>query len=520
MSDQQLIKNLQNDSIYNHPVSYFKLLETHNSWIILTGTYAYKIKKPVDLEFMNYSTLEKRHYYCNEEIKLNQLFPSDLYIGLVNITGNVDAPEINGKGPIIEYAVKMREFPQDSLFNEMLAQQKLTSAHIEELAKLVAEFHLKTPVAPENSVYGTPEHVHFPVIQNFDQIFPFLTDNADIQQLNRLRDISEQQFQQHQSLLQTRKKQGFIRDCHGDLHLGNIILYKNKPLLFDRIEFNEDLRWIDVFADIAFLTMDLEDHQQTAYARICLNTYLRETGDYAGLALLPYYQAYRAIVRAKIALFSLHLDSSESFQKNLWQKYRRYMKLAEHSFQAQQPALFITHGLTGSGKSSVAHLIVEQCGALQVSSDIERKRMFGFSATADTQSEPYKGIYDPEVTTKIYTQLAETTQTILNAGYSVVADATFLKHSQRAPFNALAEKHHIPFVILQCEVPRAQLEERIQYRKTHQNDPSEGRLDILSRQEAETDPFDKHEQNFVFKIDALDLDKDKVISDVQTFIGR
>ncbi len=532
MPNNILIQNLQNATAYDHPTKYFKVLETHISWIILTGQYAYKIKKPVNFGFLDYSTLEKRGFYCHEEVRLNQLFASALYLDVVTINGDPNKPEINGEGPILEYAIKMSEFPQENLFTELNKNNKITPELVDQLAALIAEFHHKTPVAAPGSIFGTPESVHGPVQQNFDQVSPLLSDPQDLKQLQQLEKWAQQQFSQHKTLFAQRKQQGFIRDCHGDLHLGNIILYNHKPMIFDRIEFNDDFRWTDVMADVAFLMMDLEDHQQFAYSRRFLNKYLEITGDYQGLAILPYYQAYRAMVRAKISLFRLAQPGiSPQEQQAIQQKYRGLIKLATHyAFLEQQlssqqenaitPTLFITHGLAGSGKSSLARLLVEQIGAVQISSDVERKRLFGLVAAAQTESELNKGIYDPKVTTQTYEQLAKIASTILHSGYSVIVDATFLKFSHRDLFKQLTKTMQTPFVILHCDVPREQLENWIRGRQAKQKDPSEAGLEVLDMLTAAMEPLRADEKAETITINTANVDAKQLLKQVRQHLQK
>lgn len=518
MSNNTLIQTLQNPQAYNHPTTHFKLLNTHSSWVILTGSYAYKIKKPVDFVFLDYSTLEKRRFYCEEEIRLNQPFAPELYLDVVSINGTLENPQINGTGPVLEYAVKMQEFPQESLFIDVLARHALTPELIDATAKLIADFHQHIPIAPKDSVYGTPDHVHAPVLQNFEQILSFLSESKDREQLARLQQWSEQQFQQHQKLLQDRKTKGFIRECHGDLHLRNIILFNGKPLLFDRIEFNNDFRWTDVMADIAFLAMDLDDNHQAAYARRIINSYLSYTGDYAGLAILPYYQAYRAIVRAKVSLFSLQPNSSDAEKQALWQQYRKFMALAERYTQTTKPALLITHGFSGSGKSMVASALVEQLGAIQIRSDIERKKLFDLPATAKTNSELNQGIYDPHITQKIYDHLATLAQTIIHAGYTAVVDATFLKKSQRALFHNLAKNLHIPFVILDCQASHDQLKLWLQERANRHHEPSEAGIEVLTMQEESAEKLTPEEQTVSLTIDSANMDMKNLVKQLQNML--
>lgn len=506
MSTNTLIQNLLKPTVFPHPVDYCKVIETHISWVIITGNYAYKIKKPVDFKFLDFSTLEKRHFYCTEEIRLNKLLAPDLYLGLVKITGSPEKPQLDGDGPVLEYAIKMQEFGQEKLFTELLARQEITPLLIDQLARLIVEFHQHTPVAASDSPYGTPEHVQAPMLQNFDQILPLLTDAQEREQLMRLRQWAEQQYKKHYELLQQRKAKGFIRDCHGDLHFGNIILYNQQPMLFDRIEFNNDFRWTDVMADVAFLAMDLEEHQQKNYANRMINTYLTYSGDYAGLALLPYYIAYRAMVRAKVTLFGLGQPglSSAAIQA-IKQKYQDFVAIAENCMQSARPTLFIMHGLAGSGKSSVARVIVEQCDAIQLSSDVERKRLFGLSLYTKTNAELNKGIYEPAVSQKVYDHLLLVARTIIHAGYTVIVDATFIKKVQRDLFRDLAAELQVPFTILNCQAPRAQLEQWILKRQNEGDDFSEADIKVLAMQEANAEKLTQEEQTYTINVNTVEI---------------
>lgn len=515
-----LIQNLQNPNLYSHPIKYFKLIETHISWVLLTGEYVYKIKKPFDFEFLNFSTLEKRKFYCHEEVRLNQLLAPDIYLEVVSIHGDVENPNFRKEGAVFEYAIKMREFPQANLFSELLKNNQLVSNHIDQLAKTIAMFHQTTPAATTDLRFGTAEHVHTPVIQNFDQIQPLLTDTEDLKKLANLRKWSEQQYERYETLLQQRKSESFIRDCHGDLHLGNIILHEQTPVLFDRIEFNEDFRWTDVIADIAFLAMDLADKKQTTYAQRLINAYLMQTGDYQGLALLPYYQVYRAMVRAKVALFGLQPDSDLETQQKVKQHYRELITLAERYTQLTKPTLFITHGFAGSGKSTVARLFAEQLGAIQINSDIERKRLFDVPLDAQNYAAVSDGIYTPEATAQTYQQLATLAKEVIQAGYSAILDATFLKKPQREIFYALAKELKIELVILDCETAPAELIERIQNRQASKQDPSEARLDILQMQQATEEKLTSDEKTLTLTIDTENMNVEKLLKEFTNLLNK
>ena len=256
---QTLIAALQNPALYPHPVEQVRVIETHISWVLLTGQYAYKIKKPVNFGFLDFTDLAARKHFCEEELRLNQRLTEGLYLEVLPITGSEAAPQLGGEGPAIEYALKCREFPQNALLSEVQTRGELSSEHIDALAKQIAGFHLRTPQVPQDNPLGSAEAVMAPVRQNFEQIRPLLSDKADLLQLDALEAWAESSYDRLEALLQARKANGFIRECHGDIHLGNAALIDGQVVLFDCIEFNEPFRFTDVCADYAFLAMDLED---------------------------------------------------------------------------------------------------------------------------------------------------------------------------------------------------------------------------------------------------------------------
>ncbi|TLY48521.1 MAG: hypothetical protein E6K54_00515 [Gammaproteobacteria bacterium] len=503
MPNSSLIKNLLSSTAYNHPTLQLGLIETHVSWVILTGKYAYKIKKPVDFGFLDFSTLKKRKHFCEEELRLGQLFASEIYLAVVPITGTVEYPQINGDtGPILEYAIKMCEFSQDNLLSTLLKQGKLSTTLIDQLGQLIAEFHKKTSIAPKNSRFGLPHEVHAPTQQNFAQIIPLLSSSKDIAQIKRLERWANKQFSKHKKLFEERKEKGFIRDCHGDLHLANIIFYHDKLIFFDRLEFNEDLRWTDVIADLAFLAMDLAEKKQPKLATQLINTYLQFTGDYEGLNLLPYYLSYRAVVRAKIALFRLNQKDLNNEQKiDIHNDYYNFINLAESYIHFKKPNLIIMHGLAASGKSTLAKKIAIECGAIQISSDIIRKQLFNLPLYEKSNSTLYGGIYTPESTEKTYNKLLDLAKIIIKAGFITIIDATFLLHSQRFMFYNLAKLLKIPFYILNCQTTDLELIQRIKKRDIKKNTISEANSSILEYQKRLIEPLSSSEKLHTLVID-------------------
>ncbi|MGE3921251.1 MAG: AAA family ATPase, partial [Gammaproteobacteria bacterium] len=445
-----LIQNLQNPKLYPHPVQYFKVIETILSWVILTGSYAYKIKKPVNFGFLDFSKLSDRKYYCERELKFNRVLAGDIYLEVIPITGSESHPELNGTGVPIEYALKLVEFPQSMLFDELAKHGKLKLQYMEDISEILANFHLKADRQSPPEL-GTVEQVHEPVIQNFDQIRPLLHSKDGLIKIDQLQTWAQSQWEKWHDVLINRKNEGFIRACHGDIHLGNIALINDIPVIFDCIEFNEPFRWTDTMADIAFLLMDLRDQKQFEFENLLLNNYLEITGDYEGLNILPYYCAYRAMVRAKVNLFQYQDKNLDEAKKTeTWNRFQKYIALAENYMKQSEPFLIITHGLAATGKTTAAKKVALQTGAIQIRSDIERKRLAGLERHAKTQSGLYADLYHPDMTEKTYLHLRDLAKHILQAGYSVIVDATFLSKAHRDLFINLTHKMKIPFYILEC----------------------------------------------------------------------
>jgi len=485
-----LITALCDGKIYGQPGADIQLLQTHISYVFLTGRYAYKIKKPVNLGFLDFSTLDKRHHYCEEELRLNRRLAPQLYLEVVPITGSPAHPVLGCAGTAIEYAVKMAEFPQQARLDHVLAQGGLTSAQIDALASQIAVFHNSIAVAGSDSMFGTPARVLQPALENFEQIRPLLDDTNDLAALDELQSWTQREYTALEPAFAQRKQDGFIRECHGDLHLANIALVNGAITIFDCIEFNDNLRWIDVLSEIAFLVMDLMDRNRPEFAYRALNAYLELSGDYSGLGVLRFYLTYRAMVRAKVATIRLHQAGlGQSERTAIFRNYRSYIQLAQKFTAPPRPALLITHGLSGSGKTTWSQSILESLGAIRIRSDVERKRLFGLSAESPSQSGVASGLYAADATHLTYQHLAKLAQAIVAAGFTVLVDATFLQQSQRSLFRELAQAMGVPFVILDFQAVPATLRQRIVQRRHAAQDASEADLAVLEHQYATQQPL-------------------------------
>jgi uncharacterized protein len=480
------------------------MLETHISWVMLTGRYAYKLKKPVNLGFLDFSTLEARHHYCDDELRLNRRLAPSLYLAVVAITGRADCPCIRDESmtiagdAAIEYAVKMREFPQSDLASALLADGRLTGAHIDTLAACIAAFHADTGVAAHGCPYGTPEMAIASARDNFTALGRLLPDTADQARLAALLAWTEHEYGATRTLIEARQTQGWVHECHGDLHLGNIVMLDGKLTPFDCIEFNPALRWIDVMSEVAFLLMDLMDRGRTDFASRFLNAYLAFSGDYAGLGVLRFYRVYRAMVRAKVhALRAAQDGIADTERARLICASRRYVDLAQRCADDAHSAIILMHGVSGSGKSVIAQALAEQTGAIHLRSDVERKRLSGLAPLARSDSMLATGIYTTDATRATYTRLLDLSRFAITAGYTVVVDAAFLQRWQRDLFRRQAHNRGLSLVIVAVTAPEAALRERITARLDAGNDPSEADLAVLTQQLAQCEALGSDESPVV-----------------------
>jgi hypothetical protein len=513
------IANMLNPEVYDHPVNNIKLIETHISWVILTGDFAYKIKKPVDFGFLNFSTLEKRHFFCEQELVLNRRLAPEIYLEVVAINGTSDEPRLSGSGAVFEYAVKMKQFPQSAQLDNKLAAGKLKLEQMNAIAHMTAYFHQSTDVANEAMDYGNKETLYQPVEENFKQINEHLVTEQYADKLLILAQWSRSELTKQQAVFTQRKADGFIRQCHGDMHLRNLLWLDNKPVAFDCIEFNDKLSWIDVISEIAFLIMDLQHRQQHQLANRFLNSYLEITGDYAGLSVLPFYLCYRALVRAKVN--ALRIEQKNITDKERGQtdtefmaEFESYLELATRYIKHSTPKLIITCGLSASGKSTVSQQLVDKTGMLRVRSDVERKRLFELSLSTGAANNIDSGIYSTQASLQTYKKLAELAYNIITAGYSVIIDAAFLKLEQRQPFQQLASRLGVSYIILEITAPTKVLRQRIKKRK---NDVSDADLTVLEHQLTHWQALQKDEINSVVSVNTGDvLDIEKLINTINT----
>jgi aminoglycoside phosphotransferase family enzyme/predicted kinase len=499
-TSERLIEALRSPAAYPHSVEQIEVLQTHISWVILTGEFAYKLKKPVDMGFLDFTTLERRRFYCQEELRLNRRLAPQLYLDVAPITGTPTSPRVAGEGEAIEYAVQMRQFPQDALLSRVLARGELVSRHIDSLARQLADFHRSAGQAAAGSELGSWESLQR---ANDETLVELEFAPEDVAAADRLRHWCRRELATRRAPFSARQQQGFVRECHGDLHLGNMLLWNDEPLVFDCIEFNDPFRWIDVLSEIAFAVMDLADRGSPRLARRLLNRYLEHTGDYEGVGLLRYYLVYRAIVRAKVACLRLRQMKGDDPRRDAkLAEYRGYLILAERYCHPDPPTLVITHGFSGSGKTTVSDQLVERLDAIRVRSDVERKRLHGLQPLERSQSGLSADLYTAAKSQQTYDRLVELATAILDGGFSVIVDAAFLKRTDRQTFQRLAQQRHVPWQILDVTASVETLRSRVQQRAAQGHDASEANLLVLEHQLQTADPLDATELACAVTIDS------------------
>ena len=491
-----LISSLRNGNCFDHPTGKITVLQTHISYVLLTGTYAYKIKKPVKLPFLDFSTLAMRKHYCEEELRINRRLAPELYLDVVPITGAAQAPRMNGEGKAIEYAVKMLEFPDADRLDRVAQRNELGESQIRELAQSISAFHDSIAVADRSSPFANSERLRREVMENFDTLCSQPLPGPVASLLDEIRAWSTRTLVDLGGQFRERKRVGKVRECHGDMHLANMALLDGRIVIFDALEFNENLRWIDVQSELAFLAMDLEYRGLARLGWLLVSAYLESTGDYAGLRVLRHYKVYRAMVRAKVAaLRARQCTSGTPAADEASADAVAHIRLAHDCLlPSKRPPLVITHGLSGSGKSHLSATLLQALGAVCVRSDVERQRLVGAGKIRAAELYTTAGI------DRTYRALALRARTIVECGYPAIVDATFLKRRQRMRFLELARELGAPFVILSLNAPMETLEARVARRQAEATDASEATVDVLRGQRTTMDELSNEEREAALEV--------------------
>jgi aminoglycoside phosphotransferase family enzyme len=468
------IQALFQPETYPHPVENIEMIQTHISWVFLTGHYAYKLKKPLDLDFLDFSTLAKRKYYCEQELILNRRLSADIYLDVLPLCQQGKHYKLDDSGGVLDYCLKMRQFDQSGLLDQRLNSNQFDPAWMDQLAESTARFHAEQESTMQ---FGQPQMLTDHIRTNLDIAGNHIGDALNESTMAELGDYARDELLRQNKNLLSRQADGFIRPCHGDLHLKNITLIENTPCIFDCIEFSDEFRIIDTMNDAAFLVMDCDMHGRADLGFRFLSRYLEYTGDYSGLILLNLYLFYRATVRGKVTTLLATELTGKNERRLRFDEARKYFDLAAAYTRTKQIKLFVIGGLSGSGKS---HLALLGCGmerAIIIRSDATRKRI--------ASDYPNLELYSREMHINTYTAMFDAARTVLDAGFSVILDATFLHPDSRQQAHKLANTCDVSLHFLWLDINEVVLREQVKQRQHAANDISDADLHVLDLQLSE-----------------------------------
>lgn len=488
----RFLRSLIKPAAYPEPTSEVRLIQTHISFLFITDSYVYKVKKPVDFGFLNFSTIDRRRFYCEEEVRLNRRLCPDVYLGVVEVRESPNGASFNGQGRTIDYAVKMKRLPEERMLDRLVERDAVNEEQMREIARVVGRFHLEAETSAEIARYGGLDVIRGNWDENFRQTAEFVHVTLAPRDLHIIRTWVDSFMKEHEALFRERVSSGFIRDCDGDLHLENICL-ADKICIFDCIEFSNRFRYSDTAADIAFFLMDLDFHGRRDLAQSFLKEYVAFTGDGGMEEILDFYKTYRAVVRGKVESFRLNdLDIPEQEKREAMKRAKRHFRLARGYVvrRSLPPTLILTCGLTGSGKSTLAEGLTFELGLETADSDRTRKELAGLSPFEHCADGYGEGIYTPEATRAVYDALFDRAAAALAKGDSIIIDATFRNHADRERFRLLAEKYGARFRLFHTACSDGTAKRRLARRASEDRGASDGRWEVYLRQKKEFEPVD------------------------------
>jgi len=503
MEQSKIFECLKNPKFYGHHVKSVEVLQTHISYVALTGGFAYKVKKPVNFGFLDFSTLEKRKFFCEEEKRLNKRLCPEIYLDVLPITQMNNEFQLDGKGEVVEYVLKMKEFPQEKIMTNLLKQGKIDEETIDHLCTILVDFYNSQKPSGEITKYGEPKAVKQNIDENFDQTKSVIDITIPKNIYWYIKEANTKFFERKKELLGHRMKEGRIKDCHGDLHSGNIVVADEKIHIFDCIEFNKRFRFCDVASDIGFLAMDLDYLNYPYLSSYLIQKYVEKSNDTDIFDVLNFYKSYRAYVRGKVNGFQLNDPDIDKTKKNkIIETAKKYFELSHYyaslfslELHKTKPLLFVVCGLTGTGKSTVAMKIAVDYHAKQINTDVIRKELAGIDKFERHHDKLNTGLYGPKNIDYTYEKVAEKASDMLKKGENVVMDATFQKKKYREMAHHIAAKNHTNLVIVQCTCPDDFVKKRLEQRLKKKS-VSDGRWEIYIEQKKTFEPFEPDEKYF------------------------
>lgn len=494
-----LIDALRQPTAYPDPVDAVEVRQTHISVVFLAGSLVYKLKKPVNLGFLDFSTVEKRRHFCDEEVRLNRRLAPEVYLGVVPVTATAGRVKLEGEGEVIDWVVKMQRLPEEATLLRRLQRGEVGVELLEVLAHKLARFHAEAEAGPRIATFGRFESVAQNIRENFAQSAPQVGITVSRPVFDRLRILHEEVLVAQRPLIEQRAAQGVPRDTHGDLHLDHIYLFPEKRppadlVIIDCIEFNERFRYGDPVADMAFLTMDLTFQGRRDLAQAFAEAYFRSAGDGPGRDLLPLYVAYRAVVRGKVEGFALtekEIPEAERARALTQSRAHWLLALAELERPERRPCLVLVAGLPGAGKSTLAQSLAEKTGFQVIRSDVVRKELAGQAAEKQEVSPLGEGLYTAAWTERTYAECLRRAEQLLFEGQRVLVDANFRQEQHRRLFLEAAVRWGVPVRLLVCQADPETIRNRLAQRREGPSDADWSIYQQLAGQWEEPSPVSR-----------------------------
>ena len=476
----ELAQAMLKPEIYPEPPKKVEIMQTQMSFVFIAGDYVYKIKKPVNLGYLDYTTLAQRKYFCDKEVELNRRLSPQTYLGVIPITKTGRKYILGGSGEAIEYAVKMRYLPQDRMMNVLLPKGQVTTEMVAEVAKIIAEFHSNAATSPEISYYGSLKAINVNNDENYSQTEKYIGKTITKEQYERIKRFNDSFIKENEALFNDRVAKGRVRDCHGDLHAAHIC-FADKISIYDCIEFTDRFRYSDVASEVSFLAMDLDHYGFADLSRSFIKAYISRSRDEEIFKLLRFYKCYRAYVRGKVESFKTDDPYiSEAEREKTRTAAAGYFSLAD-AYTKKKPLLFITVGLMGTGKSTIARALARRLGLTVISSDVTRKKLAGVPLTERHFEGFSAGIYTSDFTRQTYEAMFKEAGEILKSGDSVILDASFIKTEERLKAKQLADTTGADFGIIEIGLAENVIKERLTRRQAS-GSVSDGRWEIYAPQ--------------------------------------
>ena len=499
------LAGLLDPTAYPHAVSTVHVVETHLSWVFLTGEFAYKLKKPVSFPFVDLRSAERRAFYCAEELRLNRRFAPELYLKVCRVTLARGRARIEGRGKLIDHAVCMRQFRAADELGALLASGGIAPHALDAFGHELARLHGELPQPGDDQAWGRPESVQALLMRNLAECLQAARELGTAEALRSLEAPYAARIEAAASWLARRRAAGRVRECHGDLHAGNLACYGGRLLAFDCIEFEPAFRWIDVAEEIACLYMDLRARRRSAHAQAFIGGYLFEGGDYGASRLLRLYGTHRALVRAKVAALRA-AQAAPPDRAASREEHGRYLEVARELLEARRPHLVLMCGLSGSGKSWLAERLAPALEAVHLRSDVERKRLAGLGAQQRSESALGQGLYSAPLSAATYERLRQCASEALGGGLSVIIDATCQERQQRERLSSLGATCAAIVHVVYCRAPHEVLAARLAAREREAADASEADSQVLALQQRRCEPISAAEHLRVIDIDTARAD--------------